>query len=45
MNTQDLIVQRPSTLEHLLLLFHGVGSTARELLPRARRWCRTCPVT
>lgn len=33
MNTHDLIVQRPSTPKQLVLLFHGVGSSARDLLP------------
>jgi phospholipase/carboxylesterase len=33
MNTQDLIVQRPAKPGQLLLLFHGVGSSARDLLP------------
>lgn len=33
MNTQDIIVERPSTPRHLVLLFHGVGSNARDLLP------------
>jgi phospholipase/carboxylesterase len=33
MNTHDLIVQRPSTPKQLVLLFHGVGSNARDLLP------------
>jgi phospholipase/carboxylesterase len=33
MNTQDLIVQRPATPCRLVLLFHGVGSSARDLAP------------
>jgi phospholipase/carboxylesterase len=33
MNTQDIIVERPSTPRHLVLLFHGVGSSARDLAP------------
>lgn len=33
MNTHDLIVQRPSIPKQLVLLFHGVGSNARDLLP------------
>jgi phospholipase/carboxylesterase len=31
MTTHDLIVQRPATPRQLVLLFHGVGSTARDL--------------
>lgn len=31
MNTHDLIVERPSTPTQLVLLFHGVGSNARDL--------------
>lgn len=31
MSTQDLIVQRPATPTQLVLLFHGVGSSARDL--------------
>jgi phospholipase/carboxylesterase len=31
MNTRDLIVQRPAKPNQLLLLFHGVGSSARDL--------------
>ncbi len=33
MNTHDLIVQRPSMPQQLVLLFHGVGSNAPDLLP------------
>ena len=33
MNTQDLIVQRPAKPSQLVLLFHGVGSSARDLAP------------
>jgi phospholipase/carboxylesterase len=33
MTTQDLIVQRPAMPSQLVLLFHGVGSTARDLVP------------
>jgi phospholipase/carboxylesterase len=32
MNTNDIIVERPSTPNQLVLLFHGVGSNARDLL-------------
>jgi phospholipase/carboxylesterase len=33
MNDRDLIVDRPSTPTHLVLLFHGVGSNAHDLTP------------
>jgi phospholipase/carboxylesterase len=33
MTTHDLIVQRPATPSQLVLLFHGVGSSARDLAP------------
>ena len=33
MNTQDLTVQQPAKPSQLILLFHGVGSSARELAP------------
>ncbi len=33
MSTQDLIVQQPPTSQHLVLLLHGVGSNARDLVP------------
>ncbi len=33
MNTQDFIVQRPAQARQLLLLFHGVGSSAGNLAP------------
>ncbi|ODV04291.1 MAG: phospholipase, partial [Rubrivivax sp. SCN 70-15] len=33
MNTHDLIVQQPAAARQLVLLFHGVGSNARDLLP------------
>jgi phospholipase/carboxylesterase len=33
MTNQDLIIQRPVTLSQLVLLFHGVGSSARDLVP------------
>ena len=33
MNTQDLIVQRPTKPRQLVLLFHGVGSSRRDLAP------------
>jgi phospholipase/carboxylesterase len=33
MNTQDLIFQQPSAPHRLVLLFHGVGSSARDLAP------------
>lgn len=33
MNTHDLIVQRPAKPSQLVLLFHGVGSSARDLAP------------
>jgi phospholipase/carboxylesterase len=33
MNPNDLIVQRPATPSQLVLLFHGVGSSARDLAP------------
>ena len=33
MNPQDLIVQRPASPSQLVLLFHGVGSSARDLAP------------
>jgi phospholipase/carboxylesterase len=33
MNTHDLIIERPSTPTQLVLLFHGVGSNARDLEP------------
>lgn len=33
MSIHDLIVQRPDTPSQLLLLFHGVGSNARDLAP------------
>jgi phospholipase/carboxylesterase len=33
MTNHDLIVQRPATPSQLVLLFHGVGSTARDLAP------------
>lgn len=44
MNTQDLIVQRPAEPRQLVLLFHGVGSSARDLTPWARHWRRICPM-
>jgi phospholipase/carboxylesterase len=33
MTIHDLIVQRPETPSQLVLLFHGVGSSARDLAP------------
>jgi phospholipase/carboxylesterase len=33
MTTHDLIIQRPATPSQLVLLFHGVGSSARDLAP------------
>jgi len=33
MPTHDLILRQPSTPSHLVLLFHGVGSSARDLAP------------
>ena len=33
MTSHDLIIQRPATPSHLLLLLHGVGSSARDLVP------------
>lgn len=33
MTTHDLIVRMPSSPEHLVLLFHGVGSNASDLVP------------
>jgi len=33
MSIHDLIVQRPATPSQLVLLFHGVGSSARDLVP------------
>ena len=33
MTTEDLIVQRPAKPKQLVLLFHGVGSSARDLAP------------
>jgi phospholipase/carboxylesterase len=33
MTTHDLILQRPTTASQLVLLFHGVGSSARDLAP------------
>lgn len=33
MNTRDIVVERPSTPTQLVLLFHGVGSGARDLKP------------
>ena len=33
MTTQDLIVRRPAKPNQLVLLFHGVGSSARDLAP------------
>ncbi len=33
MNTLDLVVQQPPTPQHLVLLFHGVGSNASDLVP------------
>lgn len=33
MPTHDLILQRPTTPSQLLMLFHGVGSSARDLAP------------
>ena len=33
MASADLIVQRPAAPKQLLLLFHGVGSSARDLEP------------
>ncbi|MDP2166009.1 MAG: esterase [Hydrogenophaga sp.] len=33
MNVQDLILQRPASPSQLVLLFHGVGSSARDLAP------------
>ncbi|NRF71257.1 esterase [Aquincola sp. S2] len=33
MHTQDLFVQRPAKPSQLVLLFHGVGSSARDLAP------------
>jgi phospholipase/carboxylesterase len=33
MNPHDLIVQRPAAPRQLVLLFHGVGSSARDLVP------------
>ena len=33
MTNHDLIVQRPVTPSQLVLLFHGVGSSARDLVP------------
>jgi phospholipase/carboxylesterase len=33
MTNHDLIVQRPAAPTQLVLLFHGVGSTARDLAP------------
>ncbi len=35
MNNQDVIIQQPATPSQLVLLFHGVGSTARHLVPLA----------
>lgn len=33
MTTHDLIIQLPATPRQLVLLFHGVGSSARDLVP------------
>jgi phospholipase/carboxylesterase len=33
MSIHDVIVQRPATPSQLVLLFHGVGSNARDLVP------------
>ena len=33
MATQDLIVRQPAMARQLVLLFHGVGSNARDLVP------------
>jgi phospholipase/carboxylesterase len=33
MSTHDLILQRPASPSQLVLLFHGVGSSARDLAP------------
>ena len=33
MTTHDLIVRRPTSPSQLVLLFHGVGSSARDLAP------------
>ena len=33
MNSHDLTIQRPASPSHLVLLFHGVGSSARDLVP------------
>jgi phospholipase/carboxylesterase len=33
MTPHDLIVQRPATQSQLVLLFHGVGSSARDMAP------------
>ena len=33
MTPRDLIVQQPATPSQLVLLFHGVGSSARDLMP------------
>jgi phospholipase/carboxylesterase len=43
MTTQDLIVQRPATPSQLVLLFHGVGSTARDLAPLGEALARHLP--
>ncbi|MFT7772478.1 esterase [Roseateles sp.] len=36
MSPQDLIVQRPAVPKQLVLLFHGVGSSAQDMVPLGR---------
>jgi phospholipase/carboxylesterase len=43
MYESSLLVARPEVSNQLILLFHGVGSSARDLEPVARAIGQTCP--
>jgi len=43
MSVHDLIIQRPPTPRQLVLLFHGVGSSARDLMPLGEALARHLP--
>lgn len=43
MHEASIVIARPQHSEKLVLVFHGVGSTARDLAPLGQELARSCP--
>ena len=43
MHEASVVIARPQPCEQLVLIFHGVGSSAQDLAPLGRALAQACP--